>query len=436
MKTRLGLTLLVASLAGACTEEPADGGSKGSGAGKGSGTSGGGGAASNVLDDSPFIAEAELERMVTYLASDELAGRRPGTPGGLAARAFIVKELERCGIAPLAAGSYEQPVAAMDGSANVLGVVRGSDPRRQERHVILSAHYDHLGQQGPSIYRGADDNAAGVAIALGIGCAIAASPAPRSVVIAAWDAEEPPTFLTPRMGSQHYAQNPVVPLEQTDVVVALDLVGSDIWPGYGGHFYLGSELSAGVASALETVAVPYGLLLLRGGLHLAEEQPLGLGRQPWSDYDAFRNLAKPVLFVSNGQNKRYHTPADTVDALSLPKMALEAKALLRVVTTLASAESDPIFDAAGADYATDAVTVKTVLGAALAPGGLVDALGLSAASRAKLETDLADATAIAAKLAAPGATASEQEIRRLRDGTQRVMCLAGSMYEERVCSVF
>jgi hypothetical protein len=75
-------------------------------------------------------------------------------------------------------------------------------------------------------------------------------------------------------------------------------------------------------------------------------------------------------------------------------MALEAKYLLRIVGTLGHASQDPAFDAAGADHGTDAATVKTVLEAALAPGGLVDALSLTGQSRAKLETDLADVTAV------------------------------------------
>jgi hypothetical protein len=387
-----------------------------------------------VLDDSTQIAQAELSRRVSYLASDELAGRAPGSPGGQAARAFLIQELTACGVEPLVNGSFEQPITGGAG-VNVLGIVRGADPARAGRHVLIGAHYDHLGQIGGATYHGADDNAAGASLALSVACAIAAEPQPRSVIIAHWDAEEPPTFLSDRMGSQFYSLNPVVPLDQIDVAVTLDLVGGDLWNGYGGHFYLGAELSPEVAAAVDAAPVPEGLMLFRGGLHLAEEQPLGIGRQPWSDYDAFRNAGRPVLFLSNGQNKRYHTPADTVDMLNLPKMALEARYLLRVVSRLAHAEVDPTFNVAGIDFAGDGDTVKAVLEAALAPGGLVESLGLTPASRAKLEGDLADTTAIQAK-AAGGATLDEAEVRRLRDGTQRIMCLAGSVYTEDLCSLF
>ena len=42
---------------------------------------------------------------------------------------------------------------------NVLGYIEGTD--KKDELVILSAHYDHLGKRGESIYNGADDNGSG-----------------------------------------------------------------------------------------------------------------------------------------------------------------------------------------------------------------------------------------------------------------------------------
>ena len=406
----------------------------------GTSTSGSGGGTTQPLSpgdayqSSAALAEAELTRRITTLASDDMNGRDEGTPGGAKARAFIIDEMKGCGIQPAVSGSYEQPITTGQGT-NVLGVITGSDPELAARHVVVSAHYDHLGACGGQICNGANDNAAGVAIALAIGCAIAEHPAPRSVLVATWDAEEPPTFLSASMGSQFYVANPVVPLEQIDAVAVMDLVGADLWPGYGGHFLMGSELSPEVRAALEHAALPAGLMAIAGGLHLAEEQPLGLGRQPWSDYDAFRNLGKPILFLSNGQNKSYHTPSDEVAAINAPKVALEAQYLAAIVGNLAYAADTPTFDPAGADYERDAALLAEVLSAALAPGGLIDALQMSAQTRTKLEGDLADAQVIGAKVAS-GEAATEAEVRRLRDGAQRVMCLAGSTYDESTCDLF
>ncbi len=423
-----GISALTACTFAACVVEDTSPNDDGGGAG-------GTGPTTQVLDDSERLSQAELERRTYYLASPELAGRAPASEGGLLARQFIIDEMIACGIQPLDPAGFEQPIATLAGAANVLGVIPGADPARKERHVLLSAHYDHLGVNNFQTYLGADDNAVGVATILAIGCAIADSPQPRSVIIAAWDAEEPPHFLSENMGSQFYADNPVVPLAQTDVAIALDLIGSDLWPGYQNHMVLGAELSPQVKAVVAEAAVPEGLLAFPIGLHLVEEWPLGIGRQPWSDYNAFRNAGLPVLFLANAQTKRYHTPQDTPDTLNYPKVALEAKLLLRIVSRLAHATEDPVFDAGGADYARDAAAMQTVLEAALAPGGMVDAFGLTAGSRSKMEGDLADASAIHNKMAS-GGQVTDAEVRRLRDGAQRLMCLASSTFDEATCGAF
>jgi hypothetical protein len=68
-------------------------------------------------------------------------------------------------------------------SANVLGLLRGSDPKLADEVVVITAHHDHLGigepdASGDRIYNGANDNAAGVAEVLAIARAFKALPTP------------------------------------------------------------------------------------------------------------------------------------------------------------------------------------------------------------------------------------------------------------------
>ena len=377
------------------------------------------------------LSDAELWRVVSKLASDELAGREEGSPGGASARAFLIEELKRCGVGPAAAG-YEQRITTGQGT-NVLGLVKGTDSARA---IVVSAHYDHLGECGGAICNGAYDNAAGVTLVLGVACALARQPARRSVLVALWDAEEPPTYLTDAMGSEFYAAHPVVPLAETDAAIVLDLIGSDVWPGAGLHFVLGGELSPEVAAALGDVKAPAGLTPLRLGLHLVENLPTGGGPQPWSDYDAFRDRGVPVLFLSDGYNKRYHQPDDEVDKLVRAKLPLEAAHLLAVVRALANASpamKKNTFDAQGADYALDAAGVEATLAGAVAPGGLAGQL--SPASKSKLQDDLSKVKQIKTKLGG-GAAADAAEITVLRRAVQRVMCYTGPQYPEALCNMF
>src|SRR4051812_40458097 len=81
-------------------------------------------------------------------------------------------------------------------SQNIAGILRGSDPRRRDEYVVLSAHVDHLGIggaiNGDTIYNGAMDNASGVAAMLEVAAALHASAAKpkRSILFVAVTGEE------------------------------------------------------------------------------------------------------------------------------------------------------------------------------------------------------------------------------------------------------
>ena len=97
------------------------------------------------------------------------------------------------------------------GSANILGLLPGSDPELADEVVIYTAHHDHLGiaetEDGADdlIYNGAMDNATGVASVLSIGKAFATlGKAPRRSVLLAFVGGEEQGLL----GSNYYARHP------------------------------------------------------------------------------------------------------------------------------------------------------------------------------------------------------------------------------------
>lgn len=64
---------------------------------------------SDNSDKNPKITSSEVSAHIKYLASDELAGRFPGTEGDRLTREYIVKELEQYGIKPAGTDGYLQP---------------------------------------------------------------------------------------------------------------------------------------------------------------------------------------------------------------------------------------------------------------------------------------------------------------------------------------
>jgi len=98
-------------------------------------------------------------------------------------------------------------------AANVVGRLRGSDPRLAAEAVVIGGHYDHLGigapVNGDSIMNGAYDNASGTAAILGIADAFVRSGVRprRSLVFVLFTGEEKGL-----LGSQALAQRPPLPL--------------------------------------------------------------------------------------------------------------------------------------------------------------------------------------------------------------------------------
>ncbi len=106
-------------------------------------------------------------------------------------------------------------------SHNVIGKLPGAS--RPDEAVLFGAHWDANGQgvadaAGDAIRNGAIDNATGTAELIEVARAFAAGPRPeRTLIFAAWTAEEKGL-----LGADHYAANPLVPLDRTVAVINLD----------------------------------------------------------------------------------------------------------------------------------------------------------------------------------------------------------------------
>jgi Zn-dependent M28 family amino/carboxypeptidase len=110
-------------------------------------------------------------------------------------------------------------------TANVLGLLKGSDPNRNEEVVVYMAHHDHLGlaaerdEEGDNIYNGAVDNASGTASLLALVEAFSRlrPPPARSILFVAVGAEEQGL-----LGSQYLAAHPPCPAGKLAAVINID----------------------------------------------------------------------------------------------------------------------------------------------------------------------------------------------------------------------
>ena len=237
-------------------------------------------------------------------------------------------------------------------TANVVGLLAGSDPARAREPVIVSAHYDHLGMRTGDdgetrIYPGAYDNASGVAVLLAVAEALARAPdrPPRPFLFVSTTAEE-----SGLLGAEWYARHPLFPLGTTAAVLNVD--GANPWGRTEDVAPLGtdrSDLGALVRAAAQAE-----------GMVVAPEQHPEQGMFFRQDHFPFARAGVPALAMDHGlryvgrpegwgqeryqefNSRHYHQPSDAYHAdLDLSGAVQQARVLLRTAWAAAAADALP-----------------------------------------------------------------------------------------------
>lgn len=228
---------------------------------------------------------------------------------------------------------FAGPTESSDASAtwNVIGVLRGSDPRAASEVIILSAHLDHLGVneslQGDKIFNGADDDASGCVAVLELARVLAAGKRPRrTIYFVCFGSEERGGY-----GSQQFIAKPPIPLTQIVANLNLEMLGRP------------------------DAKIPAGMLWLTGfersnlGPELAK-QGAPLVADPHPDQNFFQrsdnyNLALRGVVAqtvsSFGLHTDYHRPSDEVSKIDFPFMTRSLNSLVKPVRWLANSTFRP-----------------------------------------------------------------------------------------------
>jgi hypothetical protein len=348
--------LVVALVAGACGGDD-DGGDGEDAGGQDPATS------TTAAGDVAVVAldTDRVHEVVETLAADDLEGRDNQSPGSEQAQAYLVEQLAEF-TEPLGGSDldgYGHPFAA---GTNLLGLIPGTD--RAEEHLVIGAHYDGLGHDcngvtaEDDICNGAADNAAGVAVVLEVGRALAAEEPSRSVVVALWDAEEDGL-----LGAEAYLADPPVPQDDTIAYLNWDIQGTNLSPSLtevtvmvgaetGGPNLTEAALAATEASSLQTL----DLSLL-----------FGQGR---SDHAPFAAAGVPVVFFTDANNGCYHTVTDDLDHLDVDKLDQQLLTAAALAQDLVATDQVPEFvpDLPSATFA-DAESMLEVVSSAEADFG-------------------------------------------------------------------
>jgi len=208
---------------------------------------------------------------------------------------------------------------------NVLSLIEGTDPLLKEEVIILGANLDHVGFCY-EVMPGANDNASGVAVLLGVAEALARSPVKpkRSVLMIGFGSKEQGF-----RGSQTYLKNPVFPKKKTVVFLNLSKVGCGDTlhvQGAGNYPELWKLLStANDKSSQQTL----------------EPEPYANPGRPKLDADIFLSEGIPnISFRAEGAPTYPRTTRDTVKTITPQIMTRLSKILYQAILEIANAQQD------------------------------------------------------------------------------------------------
>lgn len=185
-------------------------------------------------------------------------------------------------------------------TANVGGVLRGSDPRLKEEVVVYTAHHDHLGigepnKQGDKIYNGALDNAAGTAQILAIGKAFAALPErPKRSILLLFVAAEEQGLL----GSEYYSKHPTFPAGRIAANINFD----------GGNIFGKSEELAFIGLGKSSLDQVVKTLAAKQGRSVVGDQFPDKGSFYRSDQLNFARIGVPAIYLDTGSKFKGRSP--------------------------------------------------------------------------------------------------------------------------------
>jgi hypothetical protein len=226
--------------------------------------------------------------------------------------------------------------------ANVVGVLRGSDPMLRNEAVIFTSHLDHVGvipgrcrpsraMPADSICNGADDNASGTVGVIELAEAYATlTPRPaRTLIFVAATAEE-----RGLCGSRFYVEHPLVPLDRTAAVINLDMIARNPRDTVG---FVGKDYTA-----LGTIVDR--ALRDHPDLRLAPTEHQGVYQG--SDHYPFAQQGVPALFLFSGEHPDLHTAADNPEGADAEQAARIVRLAFFVGLEVANGAERPAWDPA------------------------------------------------------------------------------------------
>ncbi len=261
---------------------------------------------------SPLTLQAQdsayVRRIIRDLTAPEMFGRGMQNRGDSIAADYLRSELIRLGVKPLTKNYYQyfrfpntttRPPIVKAGyrSQNVCGYI----PGETDSMIVFTAHYEHLGMHGDTIFFGAHDNASGTAAVLDLARMCNQQRGRYTYVFLFFGGEE-----SGLIGSGYFADVPLIKMNKVKLLVNIDL-------------FCGGDEGLMVVNANAKETKPYVDLLeqLNEQRHYAAK----IGRRDNARNSDHYYLSQecPAIFIYTlgGPFGGYHSPEDTCEGCGL-----------------------------------------------------------------------------------------------------------------------
>ena len=256
---------------------------------------------------------------------------------------------------------------------NVAAFIR--QPAAGDRLVIVGAHLDHIGRGefgsvrgAGQVHPGADDNASGTAALLELAASLRSQevslPRRINVLFVHFDAEE-----RGLLGSRAFVKSKAFSPATTVAMVNLDMVGR-LGAAHGlslqGFDTADGRFETAIKKAIASASFDTMIAKLRRG-----------GRGP-SDHTSFYEKRVPVLFLTTGAHREYHTSDDRADLVQYGGLLSIVKLTGALVQQLALLDKPLVFRESGA--ASDRVSFRSSLRLGIVPAGYGESGGVEVGS--------------------------------------------------------
>ena len=268
-----------------------------------------------------FILRNNIFSHIQYLSS-ELKTRHPGSKELILAAKYIESIFKKYNLTPLFKNSYFQDFTnKVENSTYTFLNVCGYKKGKENRYIVLSAHYDHLLPYNGVFYPGANDNASGVSLLLELAKYFSVKDLRYGLIFCAFSSEE-----YGRAGSRFFVEN--YDIKKIISNINIDSIGRMDDKNIRVIFSKSSIWDVVLKNASKITSINY----------IDINIPLDS-----SDNVSFIEKEVPAIQVFDGGNEDYHKPSDTFEKINYDGILLVGDFIIELIREINKLDNMPFY---------------------------------------------------------------------------------------------